>query len=163
MKKYLHIIEYSKLGKIPKKESFEHEFKYLNSIFRVSVKKAENKEMVKESFNPYYNSSKLDEKIFELKDTIIFDDIDILDEQELAYIYECPICLYKIITSSNNIDFCPQCENTQFPFNLIALLNTEQMEELAIDNKDVTSLVILKDGKIQIFDRPKTEGENLNA
>ena len=80
--------------------------------------------------------------------------MDVLnDNQKLAYVLECPICLHKIITSDNNLDYCPQCENIQFPLDLVALINTDQMEELAIDNKDVTTLVIVKDGEIKLIDK----------
>lgn len=158
MRKFLRIIEYSMLGKIPAKESFEHEFIIGDKLFRTSVCEAEDKEQIKENFDPYYNDSKLEEKSFALNDVLIFDDLDVQDPaQKLVYVFECPVCLNKIITTEDDFDFCPQCEQEQFPFDLIALINTEQMEELAIDNPDVTTLVLIKDDEIVFKDTPKEE------
>lgn len=156
MRKFLRIIEYSTLNKIPVKESFEHEFIIGDKLFRTSVCIAESKEQVKENFDPYYNDSKIEEKAFDLNDVLIFDNLDIVDPtQRLVYVFECPVCLNKTITTEDDISFCPQCEQEQFPFNLLALINTEQMEELAIDNPDVTTLVLIKEDKIVFKDTPK--------
>lgn len=164
MKKYLHIIEYSKLNnKIPKKESFENEFTIGNSLYRTSIVSSDKstKEEIKESLNNdsfynIYNENKLSEDIINIDDVIIYDDIDIKDKnQKLAYVFECPVCLYKTITTDKDLDFCPQCENVTFPFNLIALINTEQMEDIAIDNKDISKLIIVKDNKIVFEDKPE--------
>lgn len=158
MNKYLHIIEYSNQGlKIPERKENEHEFIYNNSIFRASIKISESKEKIKESFDPYYNNVKLDEKIIKLDNIIIYDNLDLKPEQELAYVYECPVCLNKTITSDKNLDYCPQCEQTKFPFDLVAIINTEQMEDIAVDNADVSTLIINKDGKVIYKSLPKEE------
>nr|CAI9751327.1 hypothetical protein DGKKSRWO_DGKKSRWO_CDS_0047 [uncultured phage]CAI9752193.1 hypothetical protein CVNMHQAP_CVNMHQAP_CDS_0047 [uncultured phage] len=156
MKKFLHIVEYAKGMKIPEKLDEEYEFYYCNSIFRTSIKEASSKEKVKESFDPYYNNVKLDEQVIDLGNILIYDNIDIKDDQTLAYVYECPVCLNKTITSDKNLDYCPQCEQTKFPFDLIAIVNTDQMEDIAIKNDDVSTLIIVNGDKI-VFKETKKE------
>lgn len=156
MKKFLKISEYSKLGKIPNKKDFEHEFNIDNSIFRSSVCIAENKETIKESFyDMLYNNSKIDEVIIPLDKIVIYDDLDVDKTQKLAYTYECPVCLNKIISSDANLNYCPQCENETFPLTVIALLNIDQMEDIAINDKDVSKLIIVKDNEIKFIDEPE--------
>ena len=138
MNKYLHITEYSKFGKIPQKQNNEYDLFYGNSIIRSGIVKNKTKEQIKESIDPYYNMSKLEENIIDLNDVIIYsynDDIPTKIEQKLSYVYECPVCLNVIITPDSDFDVCPFCENMQFPFNLIAIINNEQTKDLSQDDE----------------------------
>lgn len=155
--KYLHILEYSKFSNfLPILESFEHEFTINNSIFRTSIVESDSKEKIKESFNPIYNNQKLDEEIIPLTDVVIYDNIDVIPEQKLAYVYQCPVCLNVTISSDNKtMEYCPQCENSTFDFDLIAIINTEQMEEIAINEKENTSLVLVKDDEVVMVDEKR--------
>lgn len=161
--KYLHIVEYSKYGKIPVKESFEHEFKTTDgNIVRSSVvkdKENKNYDSFEDIINTYNKlSGVVEDKTISLKDVIIYDNLDIDNlDQKLVYVLECPVCLNRTITSDSKIDTCPQCGNSDFPFIVKALINQEQMEELAIDNDDVTTLIIVKDDEIKLIDKPKGE------
>lgn len=155
MMKYLRIIEYSPLtDKLPIKEDNEFEFKYHNNIIRTKFFNEKDliKEKVRESINPLYNDTIISTETICLDNSIIYDNIDLDDEQEIAYVFECPICMYTSISSDKDLDFCPQCENTSFPLKLIALVNTEQMQNIAIDDKE-TTLIIVKDGKVKILDK----------
>lgn len=171
MRKFLHITEYFNIpNKLPIKRNNEHSFKLDDKIFYTSVVTGDDyatKEQIKESYknDTIYNDSIVDTTILPLDRVIIFDDLDIDPAQKIVYVFECPICLYTVITSNKDFDFCPQCENTEFPFILKALINTEQMEELAIDNSDITTLVIVKDGTIKLVCEPEPEKEKeyLNA
>lgn len=153
MRKFLRIIEYFKNVKLPLKENYEYEFTIENKIYRTSICEASFKEQVSESFDPEYNDAKVGEQVFELKDVVIYDDMDINSPQDIVYTMECPICLNTIISNDSQLDFCPRCGNEEFPLEVKALINTAQMEEIAIDNKDVSSLVIVKDDKIQLVDK----------
>lgn len=162
--KYLHIIEYSKYGKIPVKESFEHEFKTVDgNTIRSSVidDKKDNYCSDFDNIINTYNklSGVVEDKTISLKDSIIYDNLDINNpKQKIVYVLECPICLNCTITSDSKIDTCPQCGNNEFSFNVKALINQEQMEDLAINNDDVTTLIIVnKDGNIQFIDKAKEE------
>ena len=149
-RKYLHIIEYSKDHKIPKRKENEFDLNIDNhSIIRSSIvidNYNKCKEQIKEDYTDYfYKDSELDNYVLPLNDVIIYDNFDVDETQEIAYVFECPICLSKTITSDSKLDFCPQCENSDFSFNLLALINTEQMENLAIDNDDITKVILTKD------------------
>ena len=149
-RKYLHIIEYLKNCKIPERKEKEFDLDIdSHSIIRSSVIAADYdkcKEQVKEDYTDYlYKESELDNYVLPLDDVIIYDNIDVDETQEIAYVFECPICLSKTITSDSELDFCPQCENSDFPFNLLALINTKQMEDLAINNDDITNVILTKD------------------
>lgn len=154
MEKYLKITEYSKYSKnmLPNLNGkFEHEFELGDSIIRTSV--FSEKDRIYESYNTAVinklNELKIEENIIPLKDVVVYDEIDISDnEQKLAYVFECPICLYKILTTQSNVDTCPICENTNFPPRVIALINQEQMEDIAINNKDTSSLLLVDNDSI---------------
>lgn len=156
MKKYLRTIEYSPLGKIPKKEEKEFEFIYNNSIIRTKVFNNDSKTKIEESIDSYYNNSIIDSNVLCIDDVIIYDDININDNQELAYVFECPVCMYTSITSDKDMDFCPQCENTNFPLKLISLINIDQMNDIAINDKEST-LIVVNDDKIEVFDKEEKE------
>lgn len=161
MRKYLHITEYSSLipYKIPKCKCEEHRFKYGESVIKSFIDN--NKTIIKESFDTIYNDSVILEKSIPIDKIIIFDDLDVEDEEQtMQYVFECPVCLYNIVTTKQNIDFCPYCENDKFPPELIALINKEQMEELAVENADYTTLIQVKDNNIVFKDEPKIK-ENL--
>lgn len=164
MKKHLHIVEYSRFGKIPVKESFEHEVTLDNgNIIRTSVHNdVEENDYISDVdriINVYNNESKIEEKNIDLDNVIIYDNLDIESPQSLAYVYECPICLNTTITTDPEIDMCPQCGNKKYPFNVIALINTNQMEEIATEDDDVSSLIIIKDNKLEIL--PRKQKENM--
>lgn len=151
MNKYLHILEYSSRLKIPERKKLENEFKYLGNIFRTSVVFSESKEQIKESFNPVYNNSKIDEKIIDLDDIVIYDNIDIKPEQDLVYVYECPVCLSKTISSEPEQKFCPQCEQDRFYLDILALINTDQLNDL----KEMA--VVSEDNKLMFIKEEKDE------
>lgn len=159
MRKFLHIIEYSGSSpkyKIPDKRSFEYDINYNGNLVRTFVDS--NRDRIKESLDYIYDESKVAEKTIPLKDVIIYDNIDYKEDQELAYVFECPICLNITITSDAGLDFCPHCENTKFAPNVIAILNIEQMDNIAIENKDVSGLIIVKDDKV-IYREDKKNNE----
>lgn len=160
--KYLKICEYSTLipHKIPEKMEYENELKLSNSIIRSYIED-DNRVKVSEDYNPYinsvYNDALLEDKTIALNDCFIYDDIDVNEDQEIAYVMECPICLTTTI-ASKKLDFCPYCENNTFPPIVTALINTKQMEDVAIDNPDISELAIIKDNKI-IFKDQKDDME----
>lgn len=156
MRKYLHITEYSSLipHKVPDCKKNEHSFKYGESIIRSFIDS--ERKIIKESFDSIYNDSIITEKSIPIDKIIIFDNIDIKDdEQEIQYVFECPVCLYNIITTDKHIDFCPYCENDKFPPQLIALINKDQTEELTVDNADSTTFIQVKDNNIVFRDESK--------
>lgn len=156
MKKFLYVVEYAKGLNIPDLKFNEHETQFGNSTIRSSVEEGYTKKDIKESINTYYNNSKVEETVIPLDDVLVYDNIDAdIDKQEIAYVFECPICSSVTITSEHDIDFCPQCENTEFPFNLLALIPVQQMEEIGIDNKDVSTLVLVKDDNVVMVDLPE--------
>ena len=161
--KYLKIREYSTLipHKIPEKMEYENELKLSNSIIRSYIEDDYNRVRVSEDYNPYinsvYNDALLEDKTIALNDCFIYDDIDVNEDQEIAYVMECPICLTTTI-ASKKLDFCPYCENNTFPPIITALINTKQMEDVAIDNPDISELAIIKDNKI-IFKDQKDDME----
>lgn len=160
--KHLHIVEYSKYGKIPIKEEYEYEFKANNgNIIRSSIlddkKDYTNYEDVIVTYNKL-SSGLVDEKIINLNDVIVYDNLDIKDDtQKLVYVLKCPVCLNRTITSDSKIETCPQCGNSSFDFLVEALINQEQMEDVAIENDDVSTLIIVQDSEIKLIDRPKGE------
>lgn len=133
MKKYLKIVEYSTLGKYPKAEQNEHLLKNKDKIIYSSIVESDIKENIKDTNDPFYINSLISSDEIPLDDIIIYDDKSIDKTQEIAYVLTCPICLYTIITSKNDLDICPQCENIKFPFELKALINIEQMKEIEKD------------------------------
>lgn len=147
--KYIHTTEYSPLGRIPDIKDDEYEFQHLGNIFRVSIAEGESKRQIKEQFDPYYNNSKLEEKIIPLQNVVIVDDLDIQDRtQKLVYVFECPVCLNTIVSTDPKYDWCPQCENQTYDLNLIAIINQELMEDIAIDEADDSTVMFIKDGKL---------------
>lgn len=160
--KFLHITEYSSLipYKIPECKCNEHSLRHDNSIIRSYIDNS--KTIIKESFDTIYNDTIIMEKTIPIKDMIIYDNINIADdEQQIAYVFECPICLYKTITTDKNIDFCPHCENDKFTPQVVALINTSQMKELAFDNYEDTTYIKVVDDNIVFEDRPIIKNENL--
>lgn len=147
--KYIHTIEYSPLGRIPEKLDSEYEYNYGGNIFRASIVEGESKRQIKEQFDPYYNSSKLEEKIIPLKDILIIDDLDLQDKnQKLVYVFECPVCLNIIVSTDPKAFYCEQCENQTYDLNLIAIIPQELVEEMAVEESDDTTIVFLKDNKV---------------
>ena len=145
MIKYLYISEYSLLDKkhIPEKLNNEYEFKIDNSLIRGRIFESTKQDLdcaKEEACNLYdsiCNQSRIADDIIPLDDIIIYDNLDINDKQEIAYVFECPICLTKIITSDSKLNICPRCENTEFDFDLLALINTKQVEDLSnIEDND---------------------------
>lgn len=165
MKKYLRITEYCTHVpyRIPKIEKGQFDLTIDDDLIRSSVvTDQDSKSLISEGLHSVYNEALLSEKEIPLSNVFIYDDIDVDYEQEIAYVFECPICLTTTITSKQNLDFCPYCENNKFPPNLIALVNTKQMEDIAVEHSDVSSLAVVKDNKIIFKDRPKvTEEEEL--
>lgn len=153
MRKYLHITEYSSLipYKLPCKKDNEFDLKIDNNIIRTSVNNY--KTCISESY--LSDDITLLEQTIPLDNIIIYDDIDNLNEdQKLAYVYECPICLNTTITSKK-LDFCPHCENTKFSPEVIALISTNQMEDIALNQSDVSTLYLIKDDKVILKDKQK--------
>lgn len=154
MRKYLYITEYSNLlpHKVPVKESNEYDLKQKDSIIRSSIKDYDINSV---SDNSTYNI--LDEKIIPLDKVFIYDDMDVElpkdSEQQIAYVFECPICLDITITTNKDYNFCENCENTKFLPKLIALINLEQMENIAIEDKDISEFILVKDNKVVFEDR----------
>lgn len=156
MKKFLHITEYSSLKpySLPVKSSNEFDLTIDNSIIRTYVDS--NKNRIKENFDIIYDSSKLEEKTIPLDQVIIYDNLDLVnDNQQIAYIYECPICFNKTITTDFNLEVCPHCENPKFSPEVIGLMNTKQKENIAIYDDDVSTLIQVKDNKVVFKDLPK--------
>lgn len=161
MPKYLHITEYSSSipYKIPKKKSNEHDLEFNGNIIRTSVDT--NKERIKENFDYLFDESKILEDTIPLKDIIIYDNKDIENEdQKLAYVYECPICLEKTITTDSKFNYCPHCENDKFLPQVIGLIHPDQMDEIAIDNSDISYYIQVEDGNIVIRKEPKEKESN---
>lgn len=154
MKKFLKITEYFNNDFLDNKKNNEFEFILNNHVIRSCVCQGEDKEIVKESFNNYSNNENIvDTVILPLNRVVIYDDMDIDPEQTLAYVLECPVCLTTIISSNKDIDYCPHCENVTFPFDLLAIINTEQMEDIGIENSDISDLIVIKDNKIEFMKR----------
>lgn len=156
-KKYLRLIEYSLLAphKIPERKQGEFDCILKNSIIRTKVCD-EDTARIQESFT-IYNEAKVEDRVIPLKDVIIYDNKDVNQEQEIAYVFECPLCLNTIMSSSKDIDLCPRCENTKFVPELIALINVKQMEDIAINDKENSSLIIVKDNEIVFKDLPENK------
>lgn len=147
--RYIHTIEYSPLGKIPKKKDNEHEFNYFGNIMRVSIAEGDSPTQIKESFNPIFNESKLEEQIIPLQNIVIVDDLDIQKpEQRLVYVYECPVCLNHIVSTDSNCYWCPQCENQTYDLNLVAIIDKELLDEMAVEDADATTIICVKGDKI---------------
>lgn len=145
-RKFLHITEYSSLIKhrVPERKENEFDLCLGDNIIRTTVNT--NREQIKER---YYNSSVIEEKTIPLDSVIIYDDMDILDEEQLiAYVYECPICKTITITTNPNYDFCNNCENTIFLPEVYALINIKQMEDIAINNSDISDYIRVKGDEI---------------
>lgn len=163
MSKYLHITEYSSLipYKIPNKKENEHEFEFDGSVFRSFIDS--HKEPIKESYGYYLpNEAELEEKTIPLDDIVIYDVLDLNNEdQKVAYIYECPVCLEKTITTTPILEFCPHCENAKFSPQVIGLINIAQMEEIAIDNADTCYYVQVKDNEVIVKEEPEKEKESI--
>lgn len=151
-KKHLIISEYLNHPniKLPEKLATEFEFCIGNKIYRTKVIKESYANDIIYAKTEEEENSQIDKKEIDLNNVIIYDNLDVIDSQELAYVYNCPVCLSTTISSEANLDFCPSCENAKFPLELVALINTEQMEELAVDEDN--SLVLFKDGKIVFKD-----------
>ena len=148
--KYLHIVEYSTLipYKIPIKESKDFDLYIDDSIIRSSVVSGKSKVSEKYSTD-ILQDTVLDEKFLPLEDVIVYDDIDIRNnDQKVAYVYECPVCFNITITTDPNFDFCTHCENSKFTPKLVGLINIEQMEEIAVNENDTSSYVQIKNDKI---------------
>lgn len=156
--KYLYITEYSLdlKYKIPERKNNEFDLIIDNNLIRTTI--SNNQQKIKENFDYIYDESKLDEKVIPLNKVIIYDDIDMNDEeQEVAYVYICPICQNVTITDRPNLDFCTICENTNFPPELYALINLKQMEDIAINNSDISEYIQIKDDEIVFKDAPEVK------
>lgn len=151
IKKYLHITEYSSLipYKIPNRKVNEYDLEYNGNIIRTSVDT--NKEQIKESLDTIFDESKIYEKTIPLDDIVIYDNLDIINEdQKVAYIFECPVCLEKTITTDATFNYCPHCENTKFQPLVIGLMNLSQMEEIAVEDADSSSYIQVEGDKIVV-------------
>lgn len=147
--KYIHTVEYSPLGRIPPKLSGEYEFNCAGNIVRASLVEGDSKRQIKEQFDPYYNNSKLEEKIIPFQNVIIVDDLDLQDKtQKLVYVFECPVCLNTIVSTNPKCHWCPQCENQTYDLDLVAIINQDLMEDMAIEEADDSTIVFVKDGKV---------------
>lgn len=157
MTKYLHIIEYSS-RKIPNKKDYEYDLITAEgNIIRSSVDKY--KEKIKENFDNVYNDSIIEEKTFPLNKVVIYDNYDLVNEdQKVAYVFECPVCLEKTITTDPTYSYCAHCENDKFAPVVVGLINVEQMEEIAIEEADISTYIFVKDGKIKIIEKPEVKG-----
>lgn len=156
MPKYLHITEYSSMipYKIPKIKIGEHDLEYNGNIIRTSVDTY--REPIKEHFDYLSNDSKIYDKTIPLDNVVIYDEIDMENEnQEIAYVFECPVCLEKTITTNSVLESCPHCENNKFAPQVIGLMNVSQMEEIAIEDADVSYYIQVEDGKIIIKSQPE--------
>ena len=154
MKKFLKITEYFNNKFLDNKKDNEFEFMLNNHIIRSCVCQGEDKEIVKESFyNSANNENIVDDIILPLNRVVIYDDMDVDFEQILAYVLECPVCLTTSISSNKDNCYCPHCENVTFPFDLLAIINIEQMEDIGIENSDISDLIIVKDNKIEFIKR----------
>lgn len=150
-KKYLHITEYSSLipHKIPNRKSNEHDLECDGNIIRTSVDT--NKEQIKENFDNVFNESKIYEKTIPLDDIVIYDNLDLVEEnQKIAYIFECPVCLEKTITTDATFNYCPHCENTKFQPIVIGLMNLSQMEEIAVEDANSSSYIQVEGDKVVV-------------
>lgn len=157
MTKYLHITEYSS-RKIPNKKDYEYDLTTLeDNIIRSYVDN--HREKIKENFDNFYNDSIIEEKTFPLNKVIIYDNYDLINEdQKVAYVFECPVCLEKTITTDPTYNYCAHCENDKFAPVVVGLINVEQMEEIAIEDADISTYILVKDGKIKIIEKPEIKG-----
>lgn len=169
-RKYLKITEYSSLlrDKIPIKESNEFDLEHDGDIIRTSIIKHDDNIMrsmqdeMTNGLDSLHNEAKFCEKSVPLDKVIILDDVDMANEnQKLAYVFECPICLHTTMTTTPNLTFCPYCENTKFPPKVIALMNVAQLEDLVTEEDDVTTFVQVKDGKVIYQDMPKNDEKDI--
>ena len=135
--KYLYIREYSLDNKlyIPEKLNNEYDTIVNGNLIRSKIVESykdidQAKDSVFSSCDSIYDYYKLSDDLIELDDTVIYDVLSINDMQKLAYVLECPICLTKIITSNKDINICPRCENSEFSFNLLALINVDQVKQI---------------------------------
>lgn len=156
--KFLCISEYSDYGIIPNRKNYEYELKLGDRHIRSFVFSGDkDKEQVKESINdPLFNEAKISSDVIPLDKVIIYDNKNLVPnnpDQKIAYVYVCPICLTTLISNDNDLDFCPHCENTKFSPELKALVNMDQMEDIAIEESD-SSLLIIKKDNIEIIDNP---------
>lgn len=163
--KYLYIREYLKTKKgIPIKKNNEYDLDLKDRIIRSSViaKNTYDKSIVYESINntqdkQLYNDVTVDTVIIPLDNIILYDYLDIDRTQKLAYVYECPICLSNIISSDKDIEYCPHCENSTYPFNLLALVNIDQTRDFSKTKDD-------KNISVKFNDKQKNEIEfNVNS
>lgn len=49
-------------------------------------------------------------------------------------------------------------ENDKFAPVVVGLINVEQMEEIAIEDADISTYILVKDGKIKIIEKPEIKG-----
>lgn len=164
MRRFLKITEYSSFmsNKIPERKTTDFDVQLdTGSTIRTSI--VDSKSKVCEAFsNDPLDDNIIEEKFFPLDELIIYDDLDITNEdQKVAYVYECPVCFYKTVTTDPQYNFCPQCENSKFTPEVVGLIPLAQMEELEANDKDVT-VFQLKDDKLVYKYKPK-EKKNIES
>lgn len=156
--KYLHIIEYSSLVpyKIPESKGNRFSLVLQDSVIQSYVDDVKTRVM--ESIDYIMDDAKLSEVTVPLDNVIIYDNLDLdNEEQKLAYVFRCPVCQSVYISTNPTEDFCFICENDKFSPELVGLINVGQMEKIAVDENDVSTLIQIKDGKVVYKDEPKIE------
>ena len=153
--KYLEIKEYSSIvkNKIPEIKDKEHELILKESVIHSKIVDKDDNDMTTSLYSDMSDSIKIDDMSIPLNQVYIYDDLYIGDEsQNIAYVYECPICYHTIISTEPNLETCPHCGNNRFPLDVKGLINTSQMEEIAFDNSDVSTYIYIdKDDNIKVF------------
>lgn len=156
---YLHIVEYSAMRptRIPRLKFRQFRYKIGESVYHAYIDNSRVR--IKEDFDkPLEEDSKISEDTISLDDVILVDDLDLDKEsQKLAFVYECPVCLNKTITTASNYDFCPHCENSRFSPEVIGIINVPLMEDIAVNHPENTTFIQTKDGKVVFKDVSKKQ------
>lgn len=163
MKKYLHITEYSSnlKYKIPNRKHGEFDLELKDSIIRSKLD--EFACPIRESFDTLFDQAKLEEQTIPIDDVYIYDDLDIEDDdQKIAYVFRCPICGRLTIQTNPNLDSCLQCEEQIFKPEVIGLINRDQMEDISINNSDVSTYIQIKNGKIKVYPKEDDKLKKVN-
>lgn len=160
---YLHIVEYSSAmpKRIPKIKAGQYEYKVGESVFHAFIDKYRVR--IKEDLDTTMmeDEVKLDENTIPLDDVILVDDVNIDKEtQKLAFVFECPVCLSKTISTNSQFDFCPHCENPRFSPEVIGLISVPLMEDIAVNHPETNTLIQIKDDKVVFKDTKKEEAED---
>lgn len=154
--KYLKITEYCSAfkNKIPELKTNEHQLQLKESVVHSSIiDKNDNEPISINPYDNYFNENKIEDINIPLDQVYIYDDLSINNnEQDIAYVYQCPICYHTIISTEPNLSICPHCGNERFSFDILGLINTTQMEEIAFDNSDTSTYIYIdKNNNIKVF------------